>query len=231
MNILDIINEAADRLNEPSIESAFSTVNNQAKMYLSSANKMAREIAKRHNWEEMVVPYSFTTVDGLQEYPLPDHYKEILTNYMYNSTQQYRMMRETSDRAQSYISTGSISWYDAQYRIVQGKIRFTTPADTADLIRFEYKSNGIAKDCSDNLYEKFQDDDSLFTLDDEALIRGIVFDVSRKYEFTGTAVLKQEFEDEITDLITKDGGKYVISSSGEYRASPLPRTWSFEKCE
>lgn len=231
MNILEIINEAADRLNEPSIESAFSTVNNQAKMYLSSANKMAREIAKRHPWEEMVVPYSFTTVDGIQEYPRPDDYKEVLTNFMYNATQQYRIMKETSDRSEAYISTGGISWVDAQYRMVKGKIRFTTPADTADLIRFEYKSNGIAKDCGENLYQSFQDDDSMFVLDDEALIRGIVYDISRKYEFTGTAGLQQEFEEEITDLIAKDGGKYVISSAGEYRASPLPRTWSFEKCE
>ncbi len=225
MNILEIINEACLRGNEPSIEDAFSSSSNQAKMYLSSANKIARDIAKRYLWGELVVPASFLTAIGLQEYRLPCDYKEILTDELYNATRQWAISKETSDMAQSYISTGNTSWTDTRYRIIKRKFRFTVPADSEDLIRYEYKSNSISElegICSD----KFTDNDSEFLLDDEALIKGIVYDISRKYGFEDTIILKQEYEEEITDLMTKEGGKFVITAGGDFKKYPYPRKWN-----
>ena len=56
---------------------------------------------------------------------------------------------------------------------------------------------------------------------------GIVYDIARKYEFDDLTILKQEYEQEIEDLKTKDGGKFVITPLGTDR-SPLPRGWGYE---
>lgn len=227
MNILEIINEACLRNNEPAIQDAFSTANNQSKMYLASAKKMARDIAKRYLWGDIVVPASFTTVVGVQDYRLPCDYKEILTNDLYNSTQQLAIAKETGDMAQAYISTGNTTWTDTRYRIIQGKFRFTVPADTEDVIRYEYKSKYLS--CLEGVGEEiFTDNDSEFVLDDEALIKAIVFDISRKYGFEDTAVLKAEYEEELTDLITKEGGKFVIAPTGDFKKYPYPSRWNRE---
>ena len=225
MDISEIINEAASRLNEPVISDVFSTVNNQAKMYLSSAKKMSRDIAERTTWGELVIPYSFTTLAGVQEYCLPEDYKEVITDMLYNSTSQWAILKETPDQAQSYISTGNSSWTDTRYRIVRNKIRFTIPADSVDTIRYEYKSKYLAEN-GGNYAETFEDSEDTYVLDDEALIMGIVYDVTRKYQFNDMAILKDEYENKISDLITKEAGRYVIHPSGDFKTAPYPRNWN-----
>ena len=226
MNIKEIINEAASRLNEPEIEDVFSTINNQARMYLSRANKMARDIAKRYEWSSLINPIDFTTVIDVQEYMLPSDFKGIVTNNIYNYTQQRTIERETPDSAEQYISFGNTSWTDTKYRIIKNKMRFTVPADSEDVIRYEYKSNSISiddLDCNDS----FQSNTSEFILDDEALIKGIVFDISRKYGFSDAQYLREEYESEINDLKSKDGGKFVITPSGmNTKIAPYPTNWN-----
>jgi len=224
MTLLEIINEASSRLDEPSITDVFST-NSQAKKYLSSAKKMAKDIAKRYNWEQITIPSSFKTYVNIQEYKLPNDYKEILTDFLYNSTSQWKIERETSDMAQNSIILGNTSWTNAKYRIVRNKFRFTVKADAEDTILYEYKSKFLVGNC-DGFQETFTDNEDEFVLDDEALIMGIVYDIARKYEFDDLTILKQEYEQEIEDLKTKDGGRFVITPLG-LDNSPLPRNWGF----
>jgi cytochrome b involved in lipid metabolism len=226
MNINEIINEAADRINEPSISDITSTTNNQAKMYFSSAKKMARDIAKRYQWQAITNIKSFLTISEVQEYRLPDDYKELVTNYLYNNTRQWYIQKETPDIATAYVTSGGSSWSTANFRLINNRIRFTVPASSEDEIIYEYKSKYLSLlDCQEE--ETFTSNESEFLLDDEALIKGIVFDVSRKYGFDNAIVLKQEYEEEIADLIEKDGGKFVINTHSGL-VNPLPRGWSFE---
>ena len=225
MNILEIVQEVAARMNEPTISDVFDTTNNQANMYLASANKMARDIAKRHSWGALTIPVEFETIEGLQEYPLPCDFQNILTDNLYNSTKQWAIPRETSSRAEAYISTGGTSWSDAHYRIVRDKIRFTVEADAEDTIRYEYKSNAIAN-CSDQYNDSFTDNDDTYLIDDETLIKGMVFDITRKYGFPDAEYMKSEYELEIKDLITREGGIYTITPPSELNGyPPYPRGW------
>ena len=223
MTLLEIINEASSRLDEPSISDAFST-NSQAKKYLSSAKKMAKDIAKRYNWEQITIPTSFKTYVNIQEYKTPDDYKEVLTDFLYNTSNQLKIQRETPDMEQNAVLIQNTSWSNTNYRIVRNKFRFTVKADSEDTITYEYKSKYLVENC-DGFQETFTTSDDEFILDDEALIMGIVYDIARKYEFDDLTILKQEYEQEILDLKTKDGGKFVIYPTTE--AGPLPTGWSF----
>lgn len=228
MNIKETINEAASRMNEPSIDNVVSTSNNAAQMYLASAKKVSRDIAKRHEWSDLVIPYTLETVVGEQEYDLPEDYKDILTSYLFNGTNNRAIPRETATAATARVSIGTASWSNTGYRIVRDKIRFTVAADTADNINYDYKSKYLAKD-DDGYKETFTANEDEYVLDTEALILGIVADITEKYEFADTGSKKADYERELRDLINKDGGKFVVSASRESKQYPYPSKWNQEQ--
>jgi hypothetical protein len=233
MDILKLAQEASKRLSEPTIVDLFNDSNAQSIKYLASANKMARDIAERYEWSNLIIDGSFDTEVDEQLYDLPSDFKDMVTYFLWNSTRQWAIQKETPDRAVGYPATGSTSWTDTGFRIVRDQFRFTVPADSIDTIVYNYKSNGFAK-CSETVDEvevvsyedNFSNNNCEFLLDDEALIRGIVFDISRIYGFSNAAILKQEYEDMISELKAKDAGKQYIAVSSERRRYPFPRQWN-----
>ena len=196
MNILEIIQEANNRLSLPKVTDAFNDSNENSINFLASANKMARDIAERYEWSNLIISDSFDTVIGEDAYDLPSDYKEMVTYYLWNSTRQWAIEIETSDRAVGYKATGGTSWTTVGFRIILDQFKFTVPADSADVIKYDYKTDYISKLIEDEVTtfrNSFEKNTSTFLLEDEVLIKGIVADISRKYGYSDAAVMKQEY--------------------------------------
>lgn len=210
MNILEIIQEAAARNDEPTISNAFSTTNEQAIKYLASANKMAREITQAHDWAQLRLDYSFDTVVDEKAYDLPEDFKSMDSYYIYNNSRQYQHSVEDNDRALNQIARKVVNWTDVGFRLIREQLVFTIPAPTVDNFTYTYNSNAFAKNTngSTTFLNKFRANEDTFLLDDELLILGIVVDVRSKYGYDITRQQLQ-YNNRLEKLMSKDKGKFI----------------------
>lgn len=218
MNIQEIITEATTRLKEPSIPNVSSTTSEQAMVYLTSANKVARRISEIYDWNNLSLDYSFNTSIGEQEYNLPSDFKRLNTTYLYNITNNLIIKSETSDRALASKANKTTNWTAARFRIIREKLKFTVAADQNNVIDYTYISNQYAKnEEAGTVYkELFTTNNDMFLLDDELLIIGIVIDLKAQYGFDNSLEVS-EFDTRVDILTKNDKGNYVLSDSDEYK--------------
>lgn len=145
---------------------------------LALANTTGRDIARRGNWQELVVEGSFTTLAAETQVTLTTTFpyiRKIIENTMWNQTQQRRLIGSISAQAWQRIQSDNASSASLVYRIRGDKIIF--PSDTAvagETVQFEYiDTRWCANSDRSSLYESFQADTDIPRISDEAMVMGI----------------------------------------------------------
>lgn len=181
-SVLSIVQDACD---EMGIDQPTALVDNEtdnARQMLSIANRSGRIIANaaEKGWEILERLYEFTSVEGQEEYDLPDDYDRLIIDTVWDRAQLTPMQGPLSPALWQTIKSGLIGngIYFTRYRVVRSSssakrvfvVDPASPVSGSNLV-FEYQSkNFAAKSDLTTTYSNFTADTDVFLLPRELLL-------------------------------------------------------------
>ncbi len=235
MNILEIANQCCIRAKEPKISNLLSD-DDSSMDWLGYINQVANRIFSAYDWNRVKKDYSFTTIldpDTLlekQDYDLPTDFDSMVLYYLYDSTRNERIGNESDEESVAMKSMNNTSQSLIKFRLMDGVMRFTYPIAIDRVLNYTYKSKNyvsttlITVDAdtgldisTTTLGETFTSNDSIFLLNDELLILGVLYQRAVSLGFADAEIRRVEYMTKLNELIEKDGGQRqsnILSNEG-----------------
>lgn len=221
MNLLQLVQSANRRAKDPIVSNLFSTSDSQAVEYLGYVEQVANEIYSAHDWSLLRTDYCFTTqIPKTDIYPLPADFGSLLVYHIYNITDNRKIGNENSEEALNYKASGQTSQTSIRFRLNGSSVKFTLPIESDKDLILSYKSDYYFTNIVETVETPSDEplgNDSLFILDDELMILGILYRRSLMNEFSDLQIRKQDYTTKLAELIDNDGGKRVSNVYGGER--------------
>lgn len=132
MSLLTIVQEVAGSLNIPVPTSVFGNTASDAILFKVLANREGKELARRHNWQAIVVEHTWTTTATVaQSLALPSAYDRLPPDVeIWDRTGNARLSGPVSSREWMQLQAGTSGSVAGCWRIIGGVLN-VYPAPTA----------------------------------------------------------------------------------------------------
>lgn len=207
MTVLSACQEAATELNQPDIDSLFSSSDAFAKELRLQANRTAVAIMKCHDWRRLTLLGTLPGDGVTTQFDLPSDYDRMPKKQNVHSkawqTASFRSAPDL-DRWLYYQDTG-ISGTPGNWTILGGKFQIFPAMSAAETARFYY----ISKNIVSGNKSAFAADTDTFLLSERLLALGIVWRwrSMKRMEFAEDL---QNFEIALSEEIGSDKGAQVL---------------------
>lgn len=181
--VLNIANEAFEVLGFPQLPTLFSTDNRSAvqmKHYMRMlASDLKKMLLPMGGFRDLIFDFQITTVENQAVYDLPSNFDRFVNDTAWDKTNYYKMSPASTDKWALYKNSvwGQNTIYKRFRLIRDNKIEFDpVPTQAGDILKFEYISNQLFSNYDKtSFYEKPVADTDFFLLDNEIMLRGLIY--------------------------------------------------------
>lgn len=167
MTLLSLVNDALSEIALDTVQSVISTSNPRSPAAFAVAKAALAAVSREHNWPYLfsTAPTTFPTVVAQKEYALPADFDRIITDTMYDSTDDYKMVGGVSPAEWQWVDING-GLMDGTRFMVSGygtgrKIVLTPAPDSVNTIAYFYKSSYLAVSSSGDAKATYDADDDV----------------------------------------------------------------------
>jgi len=184
-SLADIVQSACDELGLPRLPNVIGNTDAQARRMLALANRQGRDLVTQNTWVELQRLYSFDTVSGQAEYPLPDDFSRIVIDTIWDRSQLSPIKGPIQPATWQSIKSGIIGTglYYRRYRVMRSVsstakkfVIDPTPGTSGDTLVFEYISKNwcqLQDGTASN--DTFQNDTDTVLLSSDLMLMGLLW--------------------------------------------------------
>jgi len=214
MSLLSVCQNVATEVglyNSPS--TVIGNTSNDVVKLLALANRSARDIMKRHEWNKLTIEATINTVASTEGYSLESDYDRIIHNTVWDNTNN-RPMIFVNMQEWSFIKNGIVSQAGINKRwvIVGNEILLNPIPSSVDVIKYFYVSNKYVIDSvGTTTYSEFQADTDTVQFSENLLELNMIWRLKKQ---NGLAAFEEydSYQRELEMEISRDGGVANIST-------------------
>ena len=211
MTALTIVQNACDRLLISRPGAVFSSTDDQVIQLRGLMNQDGKELASRHNWNELVVETSFTTVATNAQTAVATDFDHIVNDSMWNRTQNRPIFGPlTAQRWQQEQSGPTYTVNNLAYRFRGGQVLLTPTPTAGESVYYEYVSTNWAETSGGTGLSTMTADDDVAVLDEELITKGLVWRYLHAKGFDYAEAFRT-WDMEVNKAIARDGGAPVLN--------------------
>jgi hypothetical protein len=181
--VRNIANEAFEVLGLPKMSTLFGTSSSSAIQMKHLMRMIASDLKKTllpmGGFRDLIFDYQITTIANQAVYDLPTNFDRFINDTAWDKTNYYRLTPAQADKWSLYKNSvwGQNTIYKRFRLIRDNKIEFDpVPTQSGDILKFEYISNQLFSNNDKSVfYEKPFADTDLFLLDNEIMLRGLIY--------------------------------------------------------
>lgn len=141
MSLLTLIQEVAGSLNLPVPSAVVGNTDPDAILFLNLAKREGRELARRHDWQKMVVEHTQTTLATVAQTALPTAYDHFVPDVeIWNRTNNTKYTGPVSAYDWVRLNTGISGGVSGWWRLIGGALNIYPAPTAGETIAFEYVS-------------------------------------------------------------------------------------------
>lgn len=212
LTALQVIRQAALELGLTAPTEVAASTENTGQQMLALLVSAGNDLLLAHTWQELNRTYTFTSVDGVDEYDLPTDYGYIIDQTFWNSSDSEEVKGPIGPQSWQRIVAGDIALPVCEiFRIQQNQIQLLpTPAAVATYT-YQYIANSWVQDWATLAYKNTIDNDAdIMVLDGNLLVKALKV---KMWSAKGldTTLLLTEFTQLFNMLVGKSKGAQVLS--------------------
>lgn len=219
MNLLSIAQNVAYEVGFEPPAFLYGNTDATARQILALCNREGKVLSRRHNWSMLQKEHIFTTVNGQDNYDLPDDFERLLDGTLWDRSTYQSMRGPLSPQQWQQYRSGLIgaAGIKRSFRIKRGTDPVNqiyidpVPSANGDELVLEYISqNWVRNEAATQTSDVWQDDTDEPILPENILVLGVVwrFLLAKGLDYT---MALQEYEREVSQSIARDGGMPSLS--------------------
>jgi hypothetical protein len=231
MSLLSIVSDteegAAVLCNLPAPDSVINSTDPNVPLLLRLANQEGRELARRHDWQALMVDYTVASLGAELQTALPDDYDRLMpypeiwnrsTGQIYNGPTAHRTWGALKGLG---VTAGVPGWW----RLL-GNALYITPAPTAgQTLAFPYMSKNWCQSSGATPQSKWQADTDTALIPERLFTLGIVWRY-KKTKGLDYAEDMSTYEREVERACSRDRGAGVIRPRHYTHTDYPPYSWT-----
>lgn len=233
MTVLSIIQDAADRLNQPAIASVFGNQSQDARALLQALIQEGKDLLTEDPpWADLIAEHTFTTQEGVEEYALPADYQRMINNTCWDRNQYWQVRGGLTPQQWQVIRSGlyQTARLSANFRLKSSTdkkskafyldpIPGTVQDEAPRTLVFEYQRKFWVYE-GDNFYPRPQADTNEVLFDEEMMTQGVRWRWRQARDLP-YAALMQEYSDYRNKMIAQDRAPPTLSVNEQPWRLPL----------
>ena len=175
-SIADLITSVTKVYNLPTPATVITSQDANVQQLLAFAREVNADLLAEFGWETLQTEYSFTTVDGQDEYEFPADIDRWINGTFFDQTNRWEMLGPLSPRNWEWLKVWNVAGTPFQrFRVFGGKIHlYPTPGPTPITFVCEYISNSAVLDGSTGLPKAdYTQDSDVCRFDSRVVVYGI----------------------------------------------------------
>jgi len=226
MALIDIVQNAASRLGLKQPVAVVGSTDLTAQILLSLANQEGDELARYHDWQDMIVQREFFSLNQVEQTgALPDDYDHLAYNVeIWDRTNNLRFTGPTPQRVWQQLQTGVTGGVAGWWRLIGGELNIYPAQAENNTIAFEYISKNWCKSASGTPQAAFEDDTDVAIIPERLITLGVVwrFQQSRGFAQYAESMATYEREKEKAAARDRGTGRITPDETGRHGMPPQP---------
>jgi hypothetical protein len=223
MSLLTICQGAASSLSLPAITAVVGDGTENSVLLLTLAKREGRELARRHDWQNLVVAHTWTTTATVpQTLALPSDYDHLVPDVeIWNRTSNTRLVGPTESNVWQRLQSGITGSVTGWWRII-GNVLQVYPAPAAGLtFALDYVSKNYCETSGGTDQSEWAADSDLGRVPEHLIELGLVW---RWLRAKGMDYAEEmaTYEREVEKASARDRGMGVSVISAQHRDFPDP---------
>ena len=217
MNLLQIVQEFCQRTGLPNPTQVVGAQDDQLTQLVGLANEICEDLVRRHSWTGLIQESVFQSVAGGDQGAIstlaPQGFLKIQNETIYDRTRRLPIFGPRSPQEWQAMKALPMSGPFYQYRFRGGHLLITPDMPAGHTLAFEYTSEAVVFNATDNVYKSFFTKDAdEFLLDKSLLIKGLRW---RWKEEKGLPYAEafRGYESAVAEAAGSDGTKSPLSMS------------------
>lgn len=218
MNLKQILDRVLERCLERVQPTYAANPNDNYRRLVQFANAAAADIVAQHEWSALKKRGTIAVTSGQELYDLPDDFSYLIDDTTYQHSGYRRIDMPATDAFTAWSESNTNLTYSG--RFIGGQIEFKN-VPSGD-VHFYYQSKyplHVANNPATGL-EYFESDSDEWLLDDELLIRAVIWRHKKSQGLPEYQADMQDYGQRLKQLIYQDTGARVIGGSREPQLSP-----------
>lgn len=178
------------------------------------ANRVATSIIDFYPWSGMLSAHTITMTSATV-YPLPDDYKEIIPDSVWELDGSRQVELPTPDNRWYMYKFSAFSDGGVRRAKLRGKTIELYDPQPGESFSFEYQSNSAITSSDSTPKSSFTNDNDLWTLDPEMLIKGIQAKWGHAKMMPQFQKWEQDFMQEMNSAIGRDAGGRTVGGTND----------------
>ena len=215
MSILTVIDDACMDLGIGSPATVVNTSDGTIKQLLAIAQRGAKQLARRTEWEALLKTKVFTLATNEDQGHINDILMTTDFNHMINGTflndsTTLPITGPVSSKHWQQLQSFPVTGPYPQFRFQNSHLLVNPAPGSGETARFEYKSKHICKDENDVTKPKFTLDEDEFLLDEDLLTLQIIWMYRQRHGLAYDEDFN-ECERQIVDAMARDKAKKTLN--------------------
>lgn len=141
MSLLTLVQEVAGSLNLPQPASVVGNTDPDAILFLNLAKREGRELARRHDWQKLVVEHTQASLAAVTQTALPAAFDHLTPDVeIWNRSTDTRYLGPVSSSEWVRLNTGISGGVTGWWRLIGGALNIYPAPTAGQTIAFEYIS-------------------------------------------------------------------------------------------
>jgi hypothetical protein len=227
MSLITIVQEVAGALNQPVPTAVFGSSTGDAVLWRNLAQREGRELAKRHDWQAMIVQQTWTTTaTQAQSTALPSAYDHLPPDVeIWDQTGKMPLAGPTSSRDWQILTSRAITGgLTGWWRIIGGVLNIYPAPAAGRTYALEYISKNWCQSSGSTAQSAWAADSDTALIPENLIALGITW---RWLRAKGMAYAEEmsTYEREVEKAAGRDRGSNTLVVGGSQRADLTP-TWN-----
>lgn len=216
--LLEMVQQAANELGIPEPSFLFGNVNDQERQLIALARREGKEFSgvanKNGGWQNLHEEYTFNTVVGQANYPLPEDLEYFLDKTYWDNKYKWALIGPITAQEKQILRYGVIaSGPRNKFYIRKNEMWLDPIPQDTQLIAYDYYSNYWCQSATGVRQKMWMADTDTYLLDEDCFIEGL------KWRFLRAKGLDYAEEENIYHMdvartIARDGGTRDLSMNG-----------------
>jgi hypothetical protein len=220
--ILQIVQTAASEVGLPSPPAVFGNAYDLTAIQLGALyNTTGEMLVKRRVWRQLFREYSFATVAGQVNYPVPEDFARPISQTEWDRVSNWPLMGPDTPQQWQYLKSGIQTGGPRQrFRLVGNNMEiWPVPGSSSTTLSYFYVSKWWAMTAVGQPIPKATRDDDSCIFDDRLMVSGIKLRFFQAKGFD-TSSFAADFQANLDDALSQDSGAPVLSMARD-RNLPL----------
>lgn len=219
MTLLSIIQDAAVTLGLPEPSAVASSADLATKKLLRMANQAGRQLMKYHDWQNLIVEQSFTTLATQEQtnaLPPNDYDRLVYNPEVWDRTSNLRLAGPVPQRYWQRILANTSTGSPGYWRILGNQLNVLPALTAGHTLAFEYISKRWANNASGDSQDSFMADTDVSLIPEDLIVLEVIWRFRQSRGFGQYAEDMSTCEREKEKAAAADRGTGRIRTESQY---------------